>query len=368
MRCSLVFGKNWRLSLAEALAFLDKNDEGWKFVDLCDEALVIDTSIDAKKLCSSLGGILKVVLVEREFSFQELSVQQFGDAARERLSFYGRNDIGRQLKKIFPMLARQKEYTATELVRHDMKENALVFALKSCYFGPTIAVADYRSFRKRDEARPLKPALGIAPSRARILVNLTRAQHSLLDPFCGHGTILQEACLAGVKDVLGSDIDSNAIRAAHKNMEWSKKTFNFDSRFSLKQCDARQLEKCWKNADCIATEPALGPRLETPPSRSDAEQIIRVISRLYYKFFSSARNVLSRNGRIVIVLPAINAKKRKVFVEKKFPGFRPVFPFIGIPNEYRDYLGLKSPFMVDEEREPGKKRVVAREFCIFEKI
>ncbi|MBI1973586.1 hypothetical protein HYS54_02120 [Candidatus Micrarchaeota archaeon] len=369
MRYALVFGKNWKLSLAESLAFLELREPSWNFVDLCDGAMIIDAKTGAGEIINGLGGTLKVACVEKQFDFANLGEQDFGEGREERLSFYGNNDLGRQLKKVFPNVAPHKEYSATELVRHDMSENTLVWGMKTCYFGPTVAVADYRSFRKRDESRPLHPPLGIAPSRARILVNLSQARDFLLDPFCGYGTILQEALLSGVKNVYGSDIDGKAVNGARKNLEWAKKTRRLEStNFSLKQCDARRLDNCWSSAEAIATEPELGPKLGEQPSQGDARKIISFLEDTYYRFFQSARKLLPPHGRVAIAFPAINSRKGKVFVEKRFPGFRPADLFWRVPERYREHFGLRMPFVIDEEREPGKRRVVAREFTVLERI
>ena len=41
--------------------------------------------------------------------------------------------------------------------------------------------------------------------------------------------------------------------------------------------------------------------------------------------------------------------------------------FAGIPEEYRRYLKIRK-YVLDEEREEGKTRVVVREFCVYRKV
>ena len=38
---------------------------------------------------------------------------------------------------------------------------------------------------------------------------------------------------------------------------------------------------------------------------------------------------------------------------------------ITVPKEIRDQYKLGSKSVIDDEREKGKKRIVAREFCVF---
>jgi tRNA G10 N-methylase Trm11 len=247
-----------------------------------------------------------------------------------------------------------------------VSEVCLIFGLKNCYFGETVAVSNPFAFKKRDMGRPVqRPELSISPSRARILVNLSQAHESVLDPFCGIGTIGQEALLAGIPKIYLSDVDKRAVDWTRKNMEWSQKTLKRKSAVTVVALDARNLS--FRGVEAIATEPDLGPKLRYRPSKSDAEQITSYLTDLYHAFFRSAYNVLKDNGRIAITLPCINSKGGKIFVNKYIRDYRPVGLFDKIPKDYRDYLNVRN-YVLDEEREEGKARVVVREFCVYRKV
>jgi tRNA G10 N-methylase Trm11 len=368
MMYAFVFGKNWKLSLAEILAYFKTKEIAWDFVDLTRDCLVLGAELDAEKVIEDLGGTLKIAEITKSFDFNKIGEQDFGDDAVRPLSFYGESEMLPAVKKVFRKMPYPGAYSNTDLLKKRITENILIFGLKTCYFGPTVTVSNPFDYMRRDDRRPvLRPLLAISPSRARILVNLSQAKKSVLDPFCGIGTIGQEAALLGVPEVYLSDIDKKIIEGCKKNMDWTKKTYKTFSKVSIKPCDAKQVGSCYRNIEAIATEPDLGPMLNEPIGMSDAEKIINYLSVLYGNFFLSAQNCLAKGGRVAIVLPCLQSKKRRVFTQKRFPGFRAIDMLRAIPEEYKDFLGIKTWTVLDEEREPGKKRITIREFCVFEK-
>ena len=362
---AFIFGKNWALSLAELLSYFERDGIEWKFVDLTKKALVIEGEVLPAAI-DDLGGTLKIVQIDRWFDFKDLKKQDFGEYVDWPISFYASHLLFKDVKKIFKNFPKDGVLSHTYLIKKKQREVCLIFGLKSCYFGETVAVSDPYDFKKRDEGRPVqRPDLSISPSRARILVNLSQARESILDPFCGIGTIGQEALLSGIERIYLSDIDKKAVEWTKKNVEWAKKAFRKKANVATKAADARDLKDI--SVEAIATEPDLGPKLQYRINKADAEQIMGYLTNLYRAFFRSAMRVLKREGRVAIVLPCINSKTGKVFVNKKFDGYRMVDLFERIPEEYRRYLKMRSTIL-DEEREEGKTRVVVREFCVYRKV
>jgi len=361
---AFVFGKNWALSLAELLSYFEKDGVKWTFVDLTKKALIVEAELLPATI-EELGGTLKMVQIDKWFEFSDLTKQDFGEYVDWPISFYASHELFKGVKKIFKRFPKDGVLSPADLIKKKQREVCLIFGLKTCYFGETVAVSDPYDFKKRDVGRPVqRPELSISPSRARILVNLSQAKESLLDPFCGIGTIGQEALLAGVPNISLSDIDKKAVEWTKRNMDWAKKTFKRKASVAARTGDARNLDG---HFEAIATEPDLGPKLQYRINKSDAEQIIGYLTDLYRAFFWSAHRVLKPGGRIAIVLPCINSKTGKVFVNKRFDGFRLVHPFEKIPKDYRDYLKTRATIL-DEEREEGKTRVVVREFCVYRKV
>jgi len=361
---AFIFGKNWMLSLAELISYFEKEGVEWSFVDLTKKALMVEAEI-WPEMIDELGGTLKIVQIDKWFDFVDLNKQDFGDYVDWPISVYGSHLLFKDVKKRFKRFPKDGVISHTDLIKKKIREVCLIFGMKTCYFGETIAVSNPYDFKKRDESRPVqRHELAIAPSRARILVNLSQARESIMDPFCGIGTIGQEALLAGIPKIFLSDIDKRAVEWSKRNMEWAKKAFKKKGSVIIETKDARNL---MGSVEAIATEPDLGPRLQYRISEVDAKQIIGYLTDLYRAFFRSAHGVLNTGGRIAIVLPCINAKSGKVFVHKMFDGYRPVSLFEKIPQPYRDYLKIRNTIL-DEEREEGKARVVVREFCVYRKV
>jgi tRNA G10 N-methylase Trm11 len=67
----------------------------------------------------------------------------------------------------------------------------------------------------------------IPPKLAQVMINLARRDEAdfqdkiLFDPFCGSGTILMEAYLMGIKNIIGSDLsDRELFQIVNKTYNW----------------------------------------------------------------------------------------------------------------------------------------------------
>ena len=52
----------------------------------------------------------------------------------------------------------------------------------------------------------------------------------ILDPFCGSGTVLQEALLMGFTQVAGTDLSPKAITDTKENIAWIKEKYNLNAQ------------------------------------------------------------------------------------------------------------------------------------------
>ena len=364
MKIAFIFGKNWKLSLAELLAYLEKKQIEWKLIDLTKKAIIMETEAKPRKIINELGGILKIIKIEKEFKFKDLKKQDFAEAINYPISVYGSYKLLHNVRKVFKVIPKDGVLSVRDKIRKKiLYETALIVNEKEkCYYGEVVAYYSPYSQKKRDESRPHKEYLTIAPSRAMILVNLSQAKKNLLDPFCGMGTIAQEAIVLGIKNIYISDISKETIKKAKRNLKWTQKEYGKIS-IHAKTMDARNMD--YEGIEAIATEPDLGPALKEKPNKGDAEKIAKYVEKLYKQFFNSAYKVLKKEGKIAIIFPMFNSKGGKVFLNKFFPGFELVYPFDSIPKEYKKSLKLTNPFIIDEQREKGKLRNVIREFCVY---
>ena len=182
----------------------------------------------------------------------------------------------------------------------------------------TVAVQDFEAFAARDVGRPHRDLESgtLPPKLARIMVNLARltrasgglpAGTALLDPFCGSGTILNEAALLGVPTVWGSDVADRAVTQSQQNLAWLAGRYPQTRalRAEVKRADVRKLSAAWPKAsvDVVVTEPYLGPPRHGNESRPQLRKVIGELSDLYLAAFDQFTKVLKPGGRVVIAMP-----------------------------------------------------------------
>jgi tRNA G10 N-methylase Trm11 len=259
-----------------------------------------------------------------------------GSVMKRELSMRGRKSrfLG------FPKLREQPQLTHVEVLKKNLVKNKaeVLFCVdrKQSWISKTIAVHNPFEFQKRDISRPVQRRIFAMPPRlARIMVNLAlcRPGATLVDPFCGVGTILQEALLASAK-VIGLDWNSWCVNASQVNLRWLIKEYRLkDADYTILHGDARHLaDLLHEEIDCIATEPDLGPALRQVPTTSYARRIIEKLWPLYSDFLREAYAVLKKDGRLVMVTPYVKTRSGEpvtmhIEQEAKDVGFRICYPF-----------------------------------------
>jgi tRNA (guanine6-N2)-methyltransferase len=133
----------------------------------------------------------------------------------------------------------------------------------------------------------------LRPAMAAAMVRLAGAAPGdvLLDPMCGAGTILGEQIelsklrKAGRVEVLGGDIDMNALRAAGVNLRKVGPAF-------LARWDAARLPLATASVDRIVSNPPFGKQMATPEE----------IGPLYKSMIRECDRVLRVGGRAVLLV------------------------------------------------------------------
>lgn len=175
------------------------------------------------------------------------------------------------------------------------------------YFGIIFQKCDYEKIEQREVNKPVKrPSLDISPRLAKILINLCgiKENEKLYDPFCGIGVILQEALIRNI-NVIGSDIDTSAIKGANENLNW----FNFPKeKYELIKGDSSKIEI--PNCIAIATEPDLGITLKKIPTKEKANNMLNNFEKLMISVINNVQNKIS--GRIVFTSPNIRIGKKRI--------------------------------------------------------
>ncbi|KKU44863.1 MAG: hypothetical protein UX63_C0019G0009 [Microgenomates group bacterium GW2011_GWB1_46_7] len=181
-------------------------------------------------------------------------------------------------------------------------------------------IFDAEDWISRDRAktyRDIKRGM-LPPKLARIMVNLaTRGQVglTLADPFCGTGTILAEALLAGCSSVYGSDNNGRAVTGSTANLEWLTSHYHLSPGNSqLFLLDATHLHEQLKQVDVIVTEPYMGPLVnEVQTTTADKiKDLARGLDKLYRGSFRSWSQILPKGGRVVITLPSFRHENHEI--------------------------------------------------------
>jgi tRNA G10 N-methylase Trm11 len=367
-------GKNWKLSLAELTAFFRTRRHVFKIADVSKSFFLINSEERfSPLLIEGLGGTIKIGLVladipsetmERAFLDKDEQEQakirarlteecpvnevfkvpsdkyvfgasvyfedsRFSRPSKEIQRFIGsyfKKKLAAQDKKArfmgFPRDRKLPQLTHIEVLKRELIEKSaeilVIISGQQTHIARTIAVHNPFEFQKRDVHRPTQRKIfSIPPRLARIMVNLSSCLPGkvLLDPFCGVGTILQEALLTKAQ-VIGMDISPWCVQASYDNLQWLKKEYRLDNTdFKIVLGDSRRLTKqIGKEAvDCIVTEPDLGPALRHLPTEHYATTIVDKLKPLYYDFLVEAYKALKNGGYLVLVTPCIKTR-RELFV------------------------------------------------------
>ena len=174
--------------------------------------------------------------------------------------------------------------------------------------GPTVWVPDSASMRQRGTRKPTPHSdIALSPRLARTLVNLAdlRPGQTVLDPFCGSGTILIEAYGKSLR-CLGLDSRASRVQEARENIRWSIGGAT-DRGYDVRKGDARELTRMLRGSkvDAIVTEPLLLPRLDARPKTSTAQALVEEAAQVYNDALASMADSIQSEGRIVVVVPVI---------------------------------------------------------------
>jgi tRNA G10 N-methylase Trm11 len=423
-------GKNWRLSLAELAALLENRGTKFAVHSFSKEFLVVSANVDAS-IIDDLGGIIKIGVSAAEFPTEivkraflqkdkEAQTQISGEIEASGLvdgmvraesektlfgvSVYCEEKQLRSMSKViqrfvgsavkrelrgcgekskfmgFAKSRRLPQLSHVEVLKKNMVENKseILFCVgrEQTFVAVTVAVHNPFEFQKRDVGKPVQRKIfAIPPRLARIMVNLAACAEGkvLLDPFCGVGTILQEALLAKAK-VVGVDINRWCVEAAGRNLDWLKDEYGLENaEYRVLQGDVHRLSQKmgWEQVDCVATEPDLGPALRQMPTTSYAVRIAEKLEPLYYGLLEEAYKVLRSSGRLVVVSPWIKTRSGKpvtMRIEEKALelGYERVCPFkreffaddAAVPESL-----LAAASLVDAE----ERHKIGREIHVFQK-
>ncbi len=347
-----IFGTHPRLSLAELRA-LKPNIPAPRCIS--QAAIVDDPEWDGADMMNRLGGTAKLGVIVGELPTADVTAERIVEMVSDRLpdhsidfgwTVYG-SARASTLKMERLALSIKKEFKARgtssrwvtgkesnalspaavaklKLTTEGLDLNLFVDGTQS-WLGLTTHVQDADAWGLRDFGRPARDErVGMLPPKlARMMVNLAHptSNDTIIDPFCGGGTVTMEAMVAtDAKRFIASDSDPIQVANTNENLKWCTQKYIFPAdrlaRLTAVIADARHLEKeVIGSVDCVITEGYLGPLLSGQETTETLEKNVRMLSTLWLDTLREIKPLLNKGARLVIVWPAFKSSHGTARVE-----------------------------------------------------
>ena len=313
-----ILGSHPDISIAEIKQVIKDQNQIYNELHRSDSVLVIDQiDVNLGQLQETLAGTIKVGRIIGEMNVFDLtgttdligsyasgamgknkisfglSVYDLGGKHKTRDIVDEIDDIGSSVKKYLKETGRPVRYVSSKepiLSSVIVEQNGLLISGGEYVFlvsdekiliCQTEAVQNFKSWSDRDYGRPARDSKSgmLPPKLARMMVNLagTVESKTILDPFCGSGTILMEAMLLGADKIIGSDISEKATNDTAKNITWIVDRRNLEApKFALHTTDAKELDTfISKQVDLMVAETYLGPARKNTVSEKEIKRSTR---------------------------------------------------------------------------------------------
>lgn len=427
MKYAFVLGRVHTLSLAELFNYFKNHNIEISILDASVEVLVIECEqqLDFEKIQKTLGGVIKILKVvdivpKKESDSINFALQhyfkpsklktdylkgykgkiQFGVSVYlldslikafsepKRLGMFikrAMQDSGSSIRLVLPefnSLALASVVVTKNGLLEKGAEICVLASTTQLYLAKTLCVQHFEDYGRRDYQRPVRDDKQgmIPPKVAQIMLNLSDAKSNstILDPFCGIGTILQEGMLLGYK-MLGTDINQNAIVGSEKNLEWFRNRYRLPKgKYHVETADVKDVSRVVENLkkigalgeiSAIVTEGYLGPMYTKLPSPTDRDKNFSSLTELYTSAFQEFTKFLPKNGKVVMCLPAYkDGSKYHHLTKLDFItnlGYNIIDLIPSILSDIMPFLKLTDRKTAIYDR---KDQIVAREIVIFQKI
>lgn len=200
------------------------------------------------------------------------------------------------------------------------------------YFAWSRTVQSIDDWSFRDIEKPVRERKrGMLPPKiARMMLNLALADRdpeetAVLDPFVGTGTVLIEASMLGMTQLLGSDLDQDAIYATTQNLNWWKEQSEQEFTLELVRRDVAHLGKSdfRVQPNILVTEPFLG---KLTPKPEQIPNVVRGLEKLYKGMVKAFTHILPEGARVAIILPTFRIQQgnrtRDILMSKTVEDFK----------------------------------------------
>jgi tRNA G10 N-methylase Trm11 len=138
----------------------------------------------------------------------------------------------------------------------------------------------------------------------------------------------------------GIELDAKTTEMAKKNLLWFTKTSGATGRWRVTNSDSARMSEILKkgNFDCVATEPFMGPLIDSVLPETLVRKTISELEALYSSVFGELQKLMFSGQRIAFILPGIPTTNGKtifvsenVFLKNGFviinPAGEEIFPY-----------------------------------------
>src|SRR3989338_4768050 len=332
MKYLFILGRNPELSEAELKYYFNPKIESKD-----KEILILET--DKLPNIDELGGTIKIAKIISETKDLEemekniLSTELFAYSSNKPFFYitdynpYYFEDIENIIKYYFKKnkfkaiykkpKSKLKKTSPTELIKNNFPDNCTELIVYKHIIAKTIQVTNPFLLEQRDELRPCPDFLqSISLRLAKILINLTGIKQNqvLLDPFCGTGTLLQEALLRNI-NVIGIDKEKTMINKAERNLKWLKKNYKINNYHKLYTSLCKELSTFipQNSIDAVATEPFMGPYFANYQKEEIIIKTINYLTQIYQSLFLELEKILKKDKRCVMIFPIFISNTNKKY-------------------------------------------------------
>ncbi|MDO8499102.1 MAG: methyltransferase domain-containing protein [bacterium] len=328
-----ILGRDAILSEAEIMAWLKRKQISYERVSLIQNQYLIirlDKNFPAHTAILQLGGTIKIA--------EKISATADADSVAKSLRaeipvgkiIFSINchdqNFGLTVKRILKTNGRMARYiqpkNSATVLHNDLVHKGRDLTVINDQVFATRALQPFEAIGDRDYNRPGRDDVSgmLPPKLAMILINLAEQDENsvILDPFCGSGTVITEAALAGYKNIFGTDLSDQAIADSRDNVVWIKARAQdaVTAKISIFKADVTQLSEKIKpsSVDAIITEPYLGKPLTGRETTAEFNAQIKKLKELYLSAFLQFKIVLKSQGVVIFVIPEFSVGQTKMTI------------------------------------------------------
>lgn len=354
----LILGRQPELSLAELAGYAEGREINLEIKEVSGPIALIRGNLpEPKQMMGDLAGVVKIAsaglpLPRPETTNEWIEILEPimasaiapGQSLTFGLSFYGEQrylPLAKEQERLALVLKRAlkiyvshlrwvsgrgKPLTSVQVAKNKLDteqgcELVIFCSDKTVTIGRTLVVQTFEAWSERDYNRPRRDTWRgmLPPKLARMMVNMLGLppRGTLLDPFCGSGTVLSEATLLGWTKLIGADKSARAVKDARTNLEWMTAQ-NFtqhafahshecangkEMNFLVSAVEDLPQRLAPSSIQAIVTEPYLGTPFVSAPSLGAVNRLRSELLPLYNNMLKVFAEAMVINGRAIFVAP-----------------------------------------------------------------